>query len=271
MPKSWKTGIVSATALAGLMLASHAHATVMPGTIIGVFSNVVTSGNVLHNPNISSQTYYNNSGTAVYSIANSTDPTLAGTPPLQSTGSALIWGDNNAGSGEPSTLDFFGAQIPADSSSTFQLGRITYQNGTSSLASLIFGATISFYDNSVSAANYLGSDTIAINTTSNLGADVQQDADYFNICGNNSSICQSSIEAIEISQGGAGVTVDLFGTIVGDPTLQIQSVALAPGQSPTMNGFIGSNAPLAVPEPASLLLLSAGLGSLLMLRRRSRG
>ena len=265
-------GIVAATLSALCVHGGPAMANVVQSTIIGVFGGTVTSGYVLHNPNLASTTFFNNAGTAVYAITNGTNPALAGTPPLQATGSSLVWGDNNGGSGAPSILNFFGAPIPANVNQSFQLGRITYSNGTSSLASLIFGATISFYDGSVSAVNFLGTDTIVINTTSNLGQSVAQDSDYINICGNQSNICQNSIEAVESSQGGTGVTVDLFGTIVGDPQLFVNLVTLVPGQSPTTNGFIGTDPPLAMaPEPPALTLLCGGLAALFMLRRRMRG
>ena len=67
------------------------------GTIIGVFSNVVTNGFVTHDTTISSPpVYFDNAGTAAFSIVNSTDPTLGGTPPQQSTGSKLQWGSRAA-------------------------------------------------------------------------------------------------------------------------------------------------------------------------------
>ena len=263
----------AAAVLATLCLGGGpASANVFQGTVIGVFGGpVVVAGNVLHDPNIFSTTYFDNTGTAVYRITNSTDPAQAGTPPLQATGSQLAWGDDNSGTGEQSLLNFFGAPIPANINQSFRLGRITYQNGTSNLGSLIFGATISFYDNSVSPVNFLGTDTIIINTTSNLGADPSQDADYINICGNQSNICNTSIDAIEISQGGTGVTVDLYGVIVGDPQLFITFAQLAPGQSTATNGFLGTDLPLAVPEPATLALFGGALGGLLALRRRAQG
>src|SRR5882757_7838266 len=68
------------------------------GTIIGVFSNPIYSGFVTHDPNISSSAYFDNTATAPLSlsIVNSTDPTRAGTPALQATGSKLQWGSDSS-------------------------------------------------------------------------------------------------------------------------------------------------------------------------------
>jgi hypothetical protein len=241
---------------------------VQGSTIIGVFGGITTNGFVLNDPSLGQTTYFNNTA-ASSSIVNSVNPATTGTPPIQSTGSALIWGDNNGGAGQPSTLDFFGATIPSDINQNFLLGRLTFGNGTSSLTSLIFGATISFYAGSVSLQNFLGTDTISITTTSNLLQSTAQDSDYINICGNQSNICGSSIQAVESSQGGNGLTVDLYGTIVGDPQLFINLVTLAPGQSETTNGFIGDSVP-PVPEPstwAMMILGFAGVGFMAYRRR----
>src|ERR1700722_5928205 len=115
------------------------------GTLIGVFSDPIYSGFVPHDPTISSPpTYFDNSATAPLSlsIVNSTDPTLAGTPALQATGSKLQWGSDASvdPSEQFSELIFFGAPIPADIHQPFEAGVITYLNGTSDLTSLIFGA-----------------------------------------------------------------------------------------------------------------------------------
>ncbi len=249
------------------------------GTIIGIFSDPIYSGFVTHDPTIDSPpAYFDNSATAPLStsIVNSTDPTLAGTPPLQATGSKLQWGSD--GSVDPSEsfseLIFFGAPIPSDIHQPFEAGVITYLNGTSNLNSLIFGASLSLYDNSVSPQNYLGTDQVIITTTSNLGVDLAQDADYINICGNGSNICGSSIEAYEDSEGGTGVTADLMGQIVGDPQLQFTDVTVSPDQLAT-GGLVGNQAAMGIiPEPstwAMIMLGFAGLGLFGYRTKRANG
>ncbi len=251
--------ILAASTLLGV--ASGADA----GTIIGVFGGVVTQGSVINYPTIGQNYYLNNAGTAYSVINNSADPSLGGTPPIQLTGSSLLWGDYPPGYGVSpedsfSQLTFFGAPTPADTSTAFQIGTITYLNGTSQLNSQIFAATLSFYDNSVSQANYLGTDMLYINTTENYNVSIEQDADWINICGNYSSICDSRVEAYEDSEGGTGVTVNLFGEFVGDPRLDLTSVQLAPGQSTTTNGFIGEGPQMSVAEPAAWTMMLLGFG-----------
>lgn len=235
------------------------------GTIIGVFGGVVTEGIVTHDPTLTQNQFLDNSGSAVYAIVNSTDPTLTGPGGVQTAGSALAWGANPpGGAGTFSQLTFNGGEVPTDIHQSFNAGTITFLNGTSSLDTLIFGATISFYDNVVSPADYLGTDSIIITTTSNLDQSLAQDADYINICGNGSNICGSSIEAFEDTEGGTGLTVDLTASIVGDPKLAISGVAVAPGQDPATTGVIGDEPGIgeAVPEPATWAVMLAGFGGL---------
>lgn len=224
------------------------------GTIIGIFDSVITSGNVIHSPNLGASTYYNNSGTAFYQTIL----------PGPNSGSALIWGSGNF-SPNTSELDFFGTTGPIAPNQPFVAGTLTFNNGTSDLTSLIFGATISFYVNSASPQNYLGTDTIYITTTGNLGIDPVQDADYVNICGNGSNICNSSIQAHE----GGGVTVALTASIIGDPMLAFSRVDYVSGA-----GEIGNQPQGAVPEPstwAMMMLGFAGLGFMAWRRQGQRG
>jgi hypothetical protein len=240
-------GLGPATAVAGGLPAD--------GTIIGIFDSVIASGNVIHSPNLGASTFYNNSGTAFYH-------TIA---PGPNSGSSLIWG---SGAFNPNTseLEFFGTTGPIVANQPFVAGTLTFNNGTSDLTSLIFGANISFYVNTVSALNYLGTDTIYITTTGNLGADPSgvQDADYINICGNSSNICNSSIQAHE----GGGVTVALTASIIGDPMLAFSRVDYISGLGEIGNqpqGAVG-----AVPEPstwAMMILGFAGVGFMAYRRR----
>lgn len=147
-------------------------------------------------------------------------------------------------------------------------------NGTSALTSLIFGATLSFYD-ATTGGTFLGSDSVIISTTSNqysgTGLSASQlatDADYINICGNNSSICASSLEAYEDSEGGTGVTATLTGKLVGDPHIDLTGISVPPSQYAT-GGVVGNEPPLGLPEPSTLGMMSMGLllcGGLLLRR-----
>jgi hypothetical protein len=229
-------------------------------SVIGVFSNPVLAGNVLDDPTVGSLTSLDNSATAAVGV-NSANTSCTGS-------NSLCWGAN-PGSGLPtsqqySELTFTGATVAAGSASQ-PIGTITYLNGTSALTSLIFGATLNFYDNSVSAANFLGSDTVIISTTSNQAtvvpytpAELATDADYINICGHSSNICASSLEAYEDSEGGTGVTATLYGSIVGDPHLTLTGITVPASEAAT-GGVIGSEPPLGVPEPSALALISAGM------------
>jgi hypothetical protein len=239
-----------------VLFSGSLQASLTPGTILGVFSDPVLQGSVSNDPSLGASTYFDNTGTANFSINNSTNPAT--------TGSALVWG----GTPSASILEFFGAPMPSSPDTTFQIGTITFSNGTSALISLIFGATLSFYDNSISPANFLGSDQVIITTTTNFGQSAAQDSDYINICGNQSNICAQSINAVE---NGNGVTVALTGKIVGDPQLFIDSVDLAFPQDPDTAGFVGSNPPIGVaPEPGTLLMIpGAFLMAGLLWRRRA--
>jgi hypothetical protein len=229
---------------ATLLLCGHLGA----GTILGVFSDPVLAGSVANDPALGQSTFFDNTGTALYFIDNVNNPVVGGTPPQQQFGNFVLWG-----SGADSEIDFFGAQIPPDPTTPFQIGTFTFTNGTSALNQLVFGFTISFYDTVVGPTSFLGSDQIVITTTSDITGGAPGDDDYLNICGTFSSICGSSIEAAETSEGGTGVTVNLTGAIIGDPTLTLSGVSLAAGQTGVANGFIGNDPAIGAitPEPGT--------------------
>ncbi|MGA2421027.1 MAG: PEP-CTERM sorting domain-containing protein [Candidatus Acidiferrum sp.] len=234
--------------------------------IVGVFSNPIVQGNVLNDPTVGTLTSFDNTGTALVGV-NSANAGCSGS-------NTLCWG-SDPGSGLPlsqqySELTFTGANVTGPNQT---LGTINFLNGTSALNSLIFGATLTFYDATTGMTN-LGSDTVIISTTSNqysgtglTSSELATDADYINICGNNSNICGSSLEAYEDSEGGIGVTATLTGSIVGDPHIELTGIS-ANGQAAN-GGVVGNETPLGVPEPSTLTMMSAGLlvGAGLLIRR----
>lgn len=234
--------------------------------IVGVFSNPIVVGNILNDPTVGTLTATDNTGTALVGV-NSANAACSGT-------NTLCWG-SDPGSGLPlsqqySELTFTGANVTGPNQT---IGTINFLNGTSALNSLIFGATLTFFDATTGMTN-LGSDTVIISTTSNqfsgtglTQAQLATDADYINICGNFSNICGSSLEAYEDSEGGVGVNATLTGTIVGDPHVQLTGIT-ANGQAAN-GGVVGNEAPLGVPEPSTLSMMSVGLllaGGLLIRR-----
>jgi hypothetical protein len=234
--------------------------------IVGVFSNPIVQGNVLNDPTVGALTPLDNTGTALVGV-NSANAGCSGS-------NTLCWG-SDPGSGLPlsqqySELTFTGANVTGPNQT---IGTINFLNGTSALNSLIFGATLTFYDATTGMTN-LGSDTVIITTTSNqysgtglTPGQLATDADYINICGNFSNICGSSLEAYEDSEGGVGVTATLTGSIIGDPHLQLTGIS-ANGQAAN-GGVVGNEAPMGVPEPSTLTMMSAGLllGAALLIRR----
>ena len=218
--------------------------TVNSGSISGTFSNFVLSGDIVDG-GTRATTFQDNTSTAISSGAGTSDITWGGnfTPPP---------GTNNF-----SELSFTGASFSnVAPGQVFELGTLTYSNGSSALNSLIFGATFTM------TANLSGGGTATITpftsalglvTTTNDGPTPASNADFVNF-----PSLGKSFNVIE----GSSARAILFGEIIGDPSLHLTDVQVAPDSGGT--GFIAST-----PEPSTWLLLAAGLGLLLVASKRA--
>jgi hypothetical protein len=141
-------------------------------------------------------------------------------------------------------------------------GTITYTNGTSLDGTIIFGATLTLsFVVTAGAAIDTRIDVVPIATTENTGT-AAQNADWVGPFNTNSGT-PPSFNVYE----GATATAELFGTITGDPIVELTKLVLNPGQDEF--AFIGDGQPL-VPEPATASLLGPGLLGLAMAYWRRR-
>ncbi len=217
-------------ASAAIWLPDSASAFVLlSGTTTGTFDNFVLSGNVI-NTN-SSLGFYDNTATN-FSFGSGT--------------SAMGWGTNPG----TSTLTFTGKPFAVGLGQTFDIGTLTYFNGTSDLTSLIFGATLTLGAGA-------GVDPLAasfqIITTVNTGYSPARDADYILF----DALPSTYLGSFE----GATVNFELYGRIVDDPMMTFD-FALLPGDQP------GVIAP-GIPELSSWAMMLIGFGgAALRLHRR---
>lgn len=186
------------------------------------------------------------------------------------------------GSGGFSQANFFANQnVSTPGNTTFTFGTLTFFNGTSSLESLIFGATLVLEfiptgSTQVVDTLYLG---LGIGTTLN-GRGAREDSDYISISGlDRSAFVAEGLGATfilsgHISENGAPNSISLFS--VDNPDLVPTDIELDPDsitrldpndptQLETLNfpgsgigrlvGFTGAT---PIPEPSTLALLAIG-------------
>jgi hypothetical protein len=248
------SGALSALCVASAFAPGLASAGPFTGQVYASFSDPVTSGYII--PSGGGATPFNNSGSAVVDICNGTCAAFGNNPLI----SQISWGntDNNPSSptfGQaPSRIAFIGnflTNVPADTS--VALGTVLYQNLTSALESLIFGAKMTI---SIPGVDLLGV-SLNIVTTANGGISQTADADFVSFSGLGNSLSLGAFE-------GGTVFATLFGKIVGDPQLfltDIQSFG---------DGLVGP-APSPTPIPGALPLFASGLGMLgFVVHRRKR-
>jgi PEP-CTERM motif len=209
------------------------------GTVNGHFDNAVLSGNVVAIDR--SLVFLDNSATAVFFRTT-----------LSPSNDTITWGNNPASS----FLNFVGADFSNVAPDTpFLLGHISYLNGTSNLASLIFGATLHL---DLGSGITPKTSLINIVTTQNTGLSPERDSDFIGF----SDLPQT----FNVFENGFSI-VNIYGQVVGDPEVSLTSIAVADGFGGS--GFIG-NGIGAVPEPAAWALMLSGFGLVGVSIRRRR-
>ena len=238
-----RSGRGLALALAAVSLAAPAaRADLMyGGEVLASFSNPVLAGfriGVDQQP-----VFADNSATAVYSIQNNGAVAV------------LTSGDNFGGAGGSSVVRFVGANFASVAPDTdFTIGTLTFDNGTSSVGTSIFGATLTVW---VKDRPDITPAVIPFRllTTTNGGVSAALDADYLTFP------APVSVNFHVFEQKGAEAAV--YGQIVGDPVFTVTGLQIDPTQAG--GGFLTP----AVPAPGGVVLLA--IGAVCLLARRQPG
>jgi len=137
--------------------------------------------------------------------------------------SSVSWGgDDNGCTVAPSTLAFTGNSFSSVTpGQVFPLGTLTYFNGPSGPASLMFGLTMH-----LSAGDGITPFTGPMAIVSTLNGNIDRVADADVLVFSKFEI-PSTLAAFE----GAAVTAVMYGKIVGDSQLEVTSMSLAPGEA----------------------------------------
>ncbi len=266
-----------AAALLACWAASGAQAGSFSGIASGAWSAPVLSGNSLDRVT-GAQTFIDNGTTADHAttaqcnLASCEAPLLSGDPTT-----TLTWGNGASAPPVTSTLSFIGTPFDNEAGSppplpgqpplnSFLLGKFTYTNGASDTDSLIFGATFTL---TVTGLDAQAGQMIAtqiihllIVSTNNDGNDTQN-ADFVQFPATfTTSNAQPTMNVLE----GSTATFDLYVAIVGDPTLELTQLLIAPDSE--SSGFVGNGR--SVPEPGTFVLLGAGFAAAAFLRRAKR-
>jgi hypothetical protein len=214
------------------------------GTVNGYFSDAVLSGSYIAVDG--SSLFQDNGLTADFGYTT-----------LSPSNDTITWGHSTTGAvPQFSFLNFQGASFVEQAPDTlFKLGTITFQNGTSDLDSLIFGARLTL---DLGSGIDLKTTNISIVTTLNTQISQVRDADFIGF-----SDFPQTFNVFE----GAFSIVDIFGQIVGDPMVTLNHIAVTEGFEST--GYIGTGVG-GVPEPSNWAMLIAGFGLVGAVSRRRR-
>lgn len=236
--------IVLATTLGLIVMAA-------PPARGGTFNNVQISG-LWSSPVLSGTLYtvdpttyvvttmpVDNTATAVYSIA----------------GNTIQWGSGSSPLPTASSVTFFGNSfLTLPMNTQTQLGTLTYVNGESSTGTLIFGATLTLSVPTTSIDALPAQ--LDLNTTSNSGLCDMCDSDFISF-----RLPVELDQTLNVFEGHTASFI-LYGSIVGDPTIQLTDLVLVPGET---GGFVGDGP--GTPEPGSLVLFGGGLAGMAILNR----
>jgi hypothetical protein len=234
------------------------------GQITGTWSTAVTSGTAKegNNPAITYPT--DNSSSAYCNLSDC--PNNLTTP--AGNGATLIWGDSDNATPPSSTVIFKGSSFSnvrtelrdaqgkiTQASDIFQLGTLTYTNGTSGINTLIFGSTLTLNGSLIGTTEKIDPFVIqlGIDTTLNSGTP-EQNADFLFFGNKLGTTAPVSFNVYE----GQTATAIVWGRLVGDPVLLATGLTLAPGS--TGAGFIANGAitSASVPAPNALALILVG-------------
>lgn len=217
------------------------------GKIVGVFDNFVWAGSLI-----------DLNGNYVPKDNNATGP------------ASLVGGGTNSiqwGTNIPLAVPIYSSLVFAGNTfnnqpgnQTFDLGTITFLNGTSTLDSLLFGCRLTL--TALDFANQpIASITQSINpfdvfTTVNTGISPERDADLI--------FFKNIAVSFNVAEGATS-TATVRGAIVGDPNLILSGLA-----NPTTGGTIGIGPSAFTPEPASWATALAGLVALAGIAKRKK-